>query len=148
MSQEVKNYELAYLLSPSLEEADALAHTAKIAGLIQDAGGVTRKSEAPRKRSLAYPIRKSRQAYFGWITFNAESGAIGTIEKKIKDLKEMLRHFIVEEEVETRPISLRTVPYSGAAMRAPHAPPREAEKIDEKLDLEALDKKLEEILGK
>ncbi|TSD04854.1 MAG: hypothetical protein Greene071436_41, partial [Parcubacteria group bacterium Greene0714_36] len=112
-----------------------------------------RRVEPPKKRRLAYGVKKEHSAYFGWTTFTALSSAVATIDKKTKDMPQVLRHLVVEEEIETRRPILRT--FQPSAMRvspggiaiAPEVP-REREAMDEKLDFEALDKKLEEILGK
>lgn len=148
MSQEVKNYEFAYLLSPSVEEGAVLSYTAKISALIEEAGGMVRKTEAPKRRQLAYPVRKEHQAYFGWTTFTATPLKTKELEKKFSGLKEILRHLLIEAEIEKRPPTFRPMHAMTGAGRVVRPPAREAEKADDKLDLEALDKKLEEILGK
>lgn len=153
MDSDAKNYELAYLLSPSLAEEDVLSHAGKISELIEEQNGAIRRVEPPKKRRLAYAVKKEHSAYFGWTTFTALPGVIAAIEKKVKDVPHLLRHMIVEEEIETRrpilrtftPGTGRTAP--GVGQQGPEVP-REKEEAGEKLDFEALDKKLEEILGK
>jgi hypothetical protein len=72
------------------------------------------------------------------------------ITKKIKSFANLLRSMITEEvEIEFRPTVLRTIPSRPSVARPPRpVAPKEAETPEEKLDLEALDKRLEEILGK
>lgn len=149
MNEDSKNYEIAYLLMPSVSEEEALAVAGKISGSLETEHGVIRHLETPKKRKLAYPIKKEKTAYFGWTAFTASPGAIVRLAKKIKEVPEVLRHMIVEEQREThRPFLRPFSPRAGNVM-APKAIPREAEKPgEEKLDLETLDKKLEEILGK
>lgn len=145
MDKESKNYELAYLLSPSLPEEEVLTWAGKITAAIEESKGAIRNVEPPRKRKLSYLVKKQENAYWGWTTFAMAPEAVATLEKKIKGLGNILRHLIVEEEeMPVRMPRLRTVPSS----QAPRAIPRETEKPEEKLDLEQLDKKLEEILGK
>lgn len=148
MSQEVKNYEFAYILSPSVEEGGVLPYAEKITGLIEGEGGAIRKSETPKRRQLAYPIKKERQGYFGWVTFNLSSNSLKGLEKKLDTLKEILRYLLTEAEIEKNTSSFFRPMGNMGAGKTPRSTPREAEKIDEKLDLEALDKRLEEILGK
>lgn len=152
MDADAKNYELAYLLSPSLAEEDVLGYTGKISSLIEEQKGAIRRVEAPKKRRLAYAVKKEHNAYFGWTTFAALPATIAAINKKTKEMSSVLRHLVVEEEIETRRPMLRTFPSGGGPAPAPgaRAPeiPREQETPGEKLDFEALDKKLEEILGK
>lgn len=150
VDSDTKNYELAYLLSPAVSEEDVLGYASKLTGVIKDEKGTIRHIETPKKRRLEYPIKKEGAAYFGWTTFAIAPAAIGQIEKKVKETPHLLRHLIVEEEIETRRPFLRPItPRPAGGMDAtPRAIPREEEKPEEKLDLEALDKRLEEILGK
>ena len=153
MDSEAKNYELAYLLSPAIPEEGVLAEAAKFAALIEEARGMVKRAETPKKRRLAYLVKKQGNGYFGWTTFSMAPAGIAALEKKIKEEKNLLRHLIVEEEIETRipfvrPLGPRRAP---APQKSPAvaAGPAAAEAMPEiKLDLEALDKKLEEILGK
>lgn len=150
MDSEQKNYELAYLLAPSLGNGEVLMSEQKLAGLIEQVGGVVRRKEPGKKRNLAYPIKKKTQGYFGWTTFRIGSNALADLQKKIKG-ENLLRSMITEEEEETRPLfqlhaPRRALPGIGPRPRDPRE--REPAKPEERLDLEALDKKLEEILGK
>ncbi|OHA04135.1 MAG: 30S ribosomal protein S6 [Candidatus Sungbacteria bacterium RIFCSPHIGHO2_02_FULL_52_23] len=147
MNEDSKNYELAYLVIPSVSEEEALAAAGKLSGILESEHGVIRHLETPKKRKLAYPIKKEKTAYFGWTTFTASPAAIAQIAKKISTDTAVLRHMIVEERVETRTPFLR--PFSPRVSGTQRPIPREVEKPgEEKLDLETLDKKLEEILGK
>lgn len=148
MTSDARNYELAYLLSPSVPEGEVLAHTGKLAALIEEAKGMIRRAEEPRKRKLAYPVKKDKNAYFGWTTFNMVPEFLKTLEKKLKGLDKFLRTMVVEEEIMPTQHILRVVRPRPAAV-TPRKIPREQQKpAEEKIDLEALDKKLEEILGK
>lgn len=152
MNADAKNYELAYLLSPSLPEEEVLGYAGRISALIEEQQGAIRRVEAPKKRRLAYAVKKERSAYFGWTTFAALPAAIAAIDKKAKGMPQVLRHMIVDEEIETRRPLLRTFAAGARQTAAVGAPApevlREQETPGEKLDFEALDKKLEEILGK
>ena len=160
MDTESKNYEVAYLLSPTLNEQDALVYTGKLSSAIEECGGAIRRVETPKKRKLSYAIKKEINSYFGWTTFRMDTGRVSEFDKKVKSHTEILRFMIVEEEIETRkpfvrpmisrkpasaPIRTITPPQSSKV----NEPVRQAvETEDKRLDLEALDKKLEEILGR
>ena len=144
MNTESRNYELAYLLSPSTPEGEVLTHAGKLTTLIEDAKGVVRHVEAPKKIKLSYPVKKERNAYFGWTTFTMTPSYLADFEKKVKTQK-FLRHLTVQHE-ETRRVPQFRPPPARPFKERPI--PRESEKPEEKLDLEALDKRLEEILGK
>lgn len=150
MSFEQKNYEIAYLLFPTIAEEDVLAYSGRLSALIEENGGMIKYAERPQKRKLAFPVKKERNAYFGWTNFAASADAVKDIEKKTKELEGFLRHLIVEKTME-KP-NLRQMPFAvskhdlSLGQRTENR--AEEQPKDEKLDLEELDKKLEEILGK
>ncbi len=151
MDSETKNYELAYVLSLAIPEDAVLAASAKLTAAIEEEHGMVKRAETPKKRRLAYAIKKETNGYFGWTTFTMARSGIAALEKKVKENKDLLRHLIVEEEIETRipyvrPTGPRRAPALQKSPAMASAPAGEAP--EEKLDLEALDKKLEEILGK
>ena len=147
MNQDTKNYEIAYLLSPTISEEEILTHANALGTLIEEQKGVIKHVQNPRKQKLSYPIHKERNAYFGWTTFRLAPEGITVLEKKLKTNAQLLRYLIVEEETRLKAPVFRTPSARPAGQKSP-AIPRETSKAEEKLDLEALDKKLEEILGK
>lgn len=147
MDRESKNYELAYLFSPSVTEEEILQKTGEITTFIEENKGVLKHAENPKKIKLAYPIKKEKTAYFGYSTFTIDPAMLGSLDKKIKR-PEILRYLLVEEELGRRPPAFKPQPSRLPVFKQRTIPREEAVKEDEKLDLEALDKKLEEILGK
>lgn len=149
MERNPKKYELAYLLSPAVGDDNVLELAHKLTKTVEESRGIIRHQENPRKRRLAYPVNKEREAYFGWLTFSADIGEASIIEKKLKTFSELLRHLLVEEEeIPVQPIRA-FVPRTATSLKPrpiTHGP--EIAKPEEPLDLEELDKKLEEILGK
>ena len=144
MESETKNYEVAYLLSPRVSEDAVLDHAGKITALIENEKGIIRHVERPKKRRLSYPVKKEAQAYFGWTTCTMPPDAAETLEQKLRKETLILRHLLVAEERPGRAAKLRAIPPRAPAQKIL----RKEERTDEKLDLETLDKKLEEILGK
>lgn len=147
MDREPKNYELAYVLSPMIPEEEILQKAGQITTLIEENKGLIRHVQEPRKIKLAYPVKKERTAYFGYTTFALAPEFLLSLEKKIKG-GEILRRLLVEEEIGRRPPAFRAFTSRPAPLPRQKVAPREEPKVEEKLDLEALDKKLEEILGK
>lgn len=146
MQDQLKRYELAYLLSQHIQEDEKLLSAGKLAKLIEEVGGTIRHQEIPQKRRLAFPVRKEHMAYFGWITFAAARETPADLRKRLKFNESLLRYSIVEEEempLRTRPLRVLPTTTLPAQVR-----PAAADAPEAKLDLEELDKKLEEILGK
>lgn len=148
MDSNTKNYEVAYLLPPSMTDEEALAQAGKLSVLIEADGGTIQHLKTPQKRKLSYAVKKQTNAYFGWTVVGIAPSVVMSLNKKINAMPEVLRAMIVEHEVETRQPYIRPLtPHTGGAS-VRKAIPREEQKPEEKLDLEALDKRLEEILGK
>jgi small subunit ribosomal protein S6 len=144
MDKESKKYELSYLLRIALPEEALPDEIQKLAGAIESEKGIISHSEMPRKRRLAYLVNKDIQAYFGWIKFTAHPEAVQNIGKKIKLNSSVLRFLLVEDTIPAMaPLRMpRIIP------QQPAAEAKREEEPQERLDLEELDKKLEEILGK
>lgn len=145
MDSDPKTYELAYLLPPSVPEEQVLMAAGRLTSLVESEEGLVVRVEAPKKRRLAYPIKKQINTYFGWTSFRMPADHLAQAKKKLKD-ENLLRFAIFIQEEEPAPLRLQTI--SRRPRSAQERIPREPERMDEKLDLEALDKKLEEILGK
>ncbi len=150
MDSEVKNYEIAYLISPDVAEEDVFGEAGKITGFVQDARGLVGHIEEPKRRRLAYLVGKHSQAYFGWTSFSLPPGRLGDFKKRMAAEKNIAR-FTVSGEVKkplpyirsVRPA--RTLPINLEEVK-PFEP--QAPKEEDKVKIEELDKRLEEILGK
>ena len=147
-AKDPKTYECAYLLKPSIPETEVNDYAFRMTHTIEENKGVIMYAQEPRNRMLAYPIKKERRAYFGWIDFRLPPERITDVVKTMKGAEYLLRHLIIEQEAHKKTVAraLSVRKSSAASRQRPIL--REQEKPEEKLDLEALDKKLEEILGK
>lgn len=146
--EDSKKYELAYLLSTKISEGEVLARSGELAKLIEGAGGKVVHQEVPQRRNLAYTVKNEKSAYFGWTVFTAAPELLMGLEKKIKTMEVILRHsvFIRGDEAPYQPT--RAYSYRPRQVETKVYSRSEAAKPEEKFDLEELDKKLEEILGK
>src|SRR3989338_6854972 len=97
MDREAKKYEIAYLVAPEVAEDDVARVAGTITRIIEETHGVVGHVSEPKKRLLFYPIRKTRNASFGYTTFTAGSSAPEAITKKLRFEKEILRSLITEE---------------------------------------------------
>jgi len=155
-----KLYELSYLIAPDLEDQGAVAHAQSVKALVTEQAGEINKEEAPHKRRLAYPIRHQEQGYFGYLHFYADSEKISAIEEKLRLDKNIMRHLVTL--VVKKQISQMQKPSLSAVLQDKlKKTTMEKEKIkqtifkegapqleEKKIELEELDKKLEEILNK
>ncbi len=127
----MRNYELAFLLSPEIEEKKLKEHHQKINTLIEKAGGVLISSLSPVKKTLFYPIKKKTEAFLGSSEFQIEPKALESLKKELEKEAEILRFLIVAK----KPLKKVEV------IKKPK------EKIRKKVKIEEIDQKLKEILG-
>ncbi len=146
MDSETRNYEIGYLLSPQLKEDAVLPCANKITAMIEGGKGIIRHMEVPRQRRLAYLIEKQERAYFGWVTFSMPAEAILILERGLRSESEILRYTILKQDrrTEIEPARFR---FGGVRGATGAKAPLRKEEPSQPLDLETLDKKLEEILG-
>ena len=129
-----QNYELAYIISSQISEEASQEISRKINNFIQEKQGIISESLLPKKIALAYPIKKEVFAWLKSTYFSFDSLNLSNLEKTIKEEKNILRYLILK----IRPMRIRSV-------RAPRKP-LETEKLKpQKVELEKIEKKLDEI---
>lgn len=104
VTDERYSYELAFHVLPTVAEGEVARVFGDIKDLITKAGGEIFDEEQPQRFDLAYEImkhlegknRKFTSAYFGWIRFKSESGAINHIAEEVDHNKEILRHLMIK----------------------------------------------------
>ena len=129
-------YDLTYLISPELNETGAQEFTQKLTAFLQEQGAVFDKSGGPNKLDLAYLIQKHPTAYLHWLTFFVKKEKIQATEKYLKEQKQILRFLL-----------LRELPPGSRKERTARGP-RKTEVKRDKVKLEDVEKKLEELLDK
>lgn len=138
-------YELTYLLSGDLEDSVAADEGAKIAKIVQDAGGIIEREEAPKRRRLAYSIRHEHQGYFGTVQVNATPEFTAKLKEGLKHYPTLIRHLLIQQERPKRPSPTRVEHRPRPSALEP-APTPEAAVAAPQPSLEDFDKKIEEIL--
>lgn len=97
-------YELGYLIVPKVDEASLPAESDKIKKVITDAGASIIAEEMPHRERLAYTMRtktisgsydKFDEAYFGWVKFELDPGAVEKAKKTIESIPVVLRALLV-----------------------------------------------------
>ncbi len=122
-------YELSYLLAPDVAEENLNLETAQIQKIISENGGESAESNTPKKRWLAYPVKKQAQAYFGVIYFNADKENIDEIKKNLSFNKKVLRFLIINEPLK-KPEPVIATPLKVQSEKTPEAT---APSFDQKL---------------
>ncbi len=130
----MKDYELAYLISPELSKEEVKPFQDKIISFIQNEGGVLIENVNPVNKLLSYPVKKQIQAYLAVLDFQLNPEKLAELEKKIKAETQILRYLIL---IKPKLKEIKAVLRKFAPKKAP----------ERKVELKEIEKKLEEILG-
>lgn len=102
-TDEVKSYEFAFHILPTVAEGEVPDVQSKIKAHITNAGGAIFDEEAPERFDLVYPIvrhlegknRKFTSAYFGWIRFRLPSEKLEAMRTELGDETDILRSLLL-----------------------------------------------------
>lgn len=153
---EGKIYELGYHLSPDIKESDIESEVATIKSVIEKNGGSFIAEEAPKKIALIYTIvqsesskkKKFNNAYFGWVKFETQAGAMGDIKKALDENKNIIR-FLIINTVRESTIAPKRVLLERVVVETPKKISKPIEKKEEKktpISDEELDRTIEELV--
>lgn len=161
-------YELLYIVSTSYTDAETSQIQEQIALEITRAGGAIIRNENLGKIRLAYPIKKQHHGSYILVYFAAEPSIISALNRKLSLTDTIMRHTIGMRPagVETKKVELSSyvAPLSEEARRqrfdsseSPRPVRRRVEELpppapsvtstqEQKMSMEDLDKKLDELL--
>lgn len=154
-----EHYEILYILPISLTPEETAPFVEKVAALIKDNGGEITKDDNLGKQKFAYPIKTLTHGYYFLYEFNLPKANLGKLNRLLQLTPEVVRFMIVKKKIKTeKEISEEKELQEKLAKRKE----KEIEKIKtdkeeakekpakdkgkEKISLEDLDKKLDEIL--
>jgi len=141
-----KHYELLYLVSPNFSDEELGPVKEKVRDLIVKFGGEITFEDSLGKKKLAYPIQKHFQGYYLLYTFYLDGAELKELERQLRLTNELLRHVIVNRPYQENPQPLAQTFAEKPAET--FAEPAKAKADDKnKIKLEDLDEKLDQILG-
>ncbi len=146
-------YELMYILASSVSDDQIPDVTGQIAQFVSDFGGTDIQETQLGKKKLAYPIKKTRNGFYGLIDFSLEGPKINDLDAKIRTQNIIIRYILVNQdehlerlsrdrEVQAkmnrnRPVEAQSETGAPAeAPSAPAAPKASAESTGEVVDLD------------
>ena len=91
-------YELMYILSSAVADAEEPALTKQITEFIVEVGGEIQKVENLGKKKLAYPIKRTRNGLYVLINFKAPTDKIHEIDHKVRVTAGIIRHLLINLE--------------------------------------------------
>ncbi len=137
MSLKQNLYEISYFMSAeSVEES-----LNKLRERLESKGAMITQSANPEKRLMGYEIGGHKEAYFGTIKFVAKEEGDKKFGEIFEGQKSFLRHILVKYKMRENRRKERRVITS-----APNIEHKES--VEQATNIEKIDKKLEELLGK
>lgn len=152
-----KQYVLHFITKPSLKTEEVFALREGVNEKITEAGGQIGASLCKELAdALAYPIKKETRGFFCETIFTIPAKDIGTFANSLKRDEQILRYMIERKEIRERKRLLKrrvrkpsaTVP-QGAPSQPQEillAPISHEQEKREKISMEEIDKKLDEII--
>ncbi|MEX2052971.1 MAG: 30S ribosomal protein S6 [Candidatus Paceibacterota bacterium] len=151
-------YELAYHLTPDLEESDVVSHAQEISNAIAQNGGTVVSSQEPKKIHLSYPIDHKDYGYFGLFDFTSGADTIEKLNAQMKLQNNLLRFILIKKAPEGKDFKTLTVGRSAAKTkpRTAHKPlsssskqqenVQSSDKDAEKVEPKEMDQEIEKVI--
>lgn len=92
----MSRYELMFIISPKVKEADMRPAADQIQKMITTGGGKVVEEMEWGKKKLAYPIKNYRHGFYYVIYFDTESAAIKNLERGLKVNDDLLRYLLIK----------------------------------------------------
>lgn len=150
----MKTYELTYIISSEISGEEAKVKIEEMNSFIQSKEGVILRADNPIAKTLSYPIKKLGSGYLAVLEFQIEPEKISELKEKLEKDGKILRHVIIiknparirkERGSARKPLfSAETRP---AGDKNTAMAESEEKKSSKKVELEDIEKKLDEILG-
>lgn len=151
----MNKYELLLILPGTLDEKQSENLAGEIVSLIKENGSDVELHTMGKNR-LAYPIKQIRYGYFYTVTFSAEPEKARDLENKLRLHREVLRFLI--SHFNTNLTAQQKIAYTtdGTGItrmvereELVSTPAHEEKKTEkaEKLDIEEINKKLDDLMG-
>jgi len=153
MKNELQHYELTFIIPGNLPEDQHPAVIEKVNSLLGQYQAQIVSQEDLGKRKFAYPIKHLRHGFYRTITLNLEPAKLKEIEKELKLDQNILRFLIIkthettEKEIAAqKEVKAKRVKEKIAQASKQKEDQKEEKTKKQKVSLEDLDKKLDELL--
>ena len=91
-------YELMYILSSAVSDADVPPIADEVNKFLTDNQGTLLTNEMLGKKKLAYPIKKTRNGFYVLQTFNLEGRTLQALDNKLRSIDSIIRYLVVNLE--------------------------------------------------
>ena len=94
----MRQYEVAYIVHPDLDENAFKEVNSRINGWIEDAGGKVEKVDLWGKKKLAYEIRKQTEGQYVFLQTQMPPAFCTELERNLRLLESVMRFMIIHTE--------------------------------------------------
>ncbi|HUA08212.1 MAG TPA: 30S ribosomal protein S6 [Candidatus Acidoferrales bacterium] len=91
----MNDYEVTYILRPSLDDAEVETRAAAIAEIVKSQGGTVVGTEKLGRKRLAYEIADLREGSYVVMQYRATGDASKELERQLKLLEDVLRALVI-----------------------------------------------------
>ncbi|MDP4007248.1 MAG: 30S ribosomal protein S6 [bacterium] len=133
----MRNYELSLLLKTDMAESELQTLLGDVMSMLQDAGALLLGQESKGKRPLRTSIKKQQEAELAVLKFTLDPAKLGDVEQNLRTKENILRFMMLSYL--PRKARERTL------LKTVSAPLIQETTEEQKVEIEDIDKKLEEI---
>jgi small subunit ribosomal protein S6 len=153
--ERIEHYELLYIVPISYSVDELKPITEKVVKLIKDYNGEITKKEDLGKLKLAYPIKQQNHGYYQMVEFNLAKNNLKKLNEALRLINEVLRFLIIKKKIKTekevikeKELQTKLAKKKEEAIEKIKSAKEETkeEPGQDKVSLEDLDKKLDELL--
>ncbi|QQK81771.1 30S ribosomal protein S6 [Salicibibacter cibi] len=94
----MRNYEILYILRPTLEEDAVKTTIERLNQILSDNGAEVTEVDEKGRRRLAYEIQDFREGYYVILKVQATPDAINEFDRRIKLTDEVIRTLVVRDD--------------------------------------------------
>ena len=91
------NYELMFIIDPTLEDEKKEATVETVKGIIE-ADGTVGEVDVWGLRKLAYPIQKKNEGYYVVVDFKGNPTLPKELDRRLKISDNVMRHIIINKD--------------------------------------------------
>lgn len=96
--ENMTNYEIMFIIDPTLEEEKKNATVEKVQEIIKTGEGEVSNVDVWGMKKLAYPIEKKNEGYYVVIEFQAGIELPKELDRRLKISDNVMRHMIINKD--------------------------------------------------
>ena len=95
MSEIHRQYELAYVVSPTVTDDGVNELHERISEIVQQLGGTIDNTDVWGRRRLAYEINRHREGTYVIVLLTGPGGMVTELERRLRVMEQLLRHLVI-----------------------------------------------------